>query len=58
MSLKNIRVLILRIHIAVTKHHTKSGIKEKFVQDVKDCVKSIMARPDRKLGKTVRFKFE
>jgi len=40
------------VHIAVTKLHTKPGVAEKFVTDLKDCVKEIMSRDDRKLGKT------
>ncbi len=41
------------MHIAVTRHHTKEGVAEKFIADLKDCVKEIMARPDKKLGKQV-----
>jgi sphinganine-1-phosphate aldolase len=39
------------IHIAVTKLHTKSGVAERFVKDVRECVQAIMARDDRHLGK-------
>lgn len=39
------------IHIAVTKLHTGKGTAERFVKDVKETVKDIMSRDDRKLGK-------
>ena len=42
-----------RIHMAVTKLHTRPGVKERFINDIKSSVKSVMDRPDRKLGKTV-----
>lgn len=39
------------VHIAVTKLHTRPGVKERFVEDLKKSVKDIMSRDDRKLGK-------
>lgn len=39
------------IHIAVTKLHTAPGVAEKFVRDLKTCVKVLMNQDDRKLGK-------
>ena len=41
------------MHIAITKIHTQKGIAERFVNDIRKSVKSIMEQPDRKLGKTV-----
>ncbi len=45
------------IHIAVTKLHTKPGVAEKFVVDLKECVRDIIGREDRQLGKTVSYIF-
>lgn len=39
------------IHIAVTKLQTPSGVAQRFVKDMKECVSEIMKRDDRKLGK-------
>lgn len=39
------------IHIAVTKMHTKAGVAERFVKDIRDSVNEIMKLKDRKLGK-------
>lgn len=40
------------MHIAVTKMHTAPGVAERFVKDLKQCVKDIMGKDDRKNGKT------
>lgn len=42
------------IHIAVTKLQTEPGVAEKLVKDLRESVKDIMGRTDRKMGKTVR----
>ena len=53
--LKHLFILLhfRRIHIAVTKLHTKKGVAEKFVNDLKEAVARIMTQKDRKLGKIV-----
>lgn len=40
------------VHIAVTKLHTQEGVAEKFVSDLKECVKMVMESPDKSGGKT------
>jgi hypothetical protein len=35
--------------------HTKKGVAEKFVADLKEAVARIMTQKDRKLGKIVCF---
>lgn len=39
------------LHIAVTKLHTKPGVAQRFAKDIKECVRDIMTRDDRKLGR-------
>ena len=41
--------------MTVTKLHTKNGIAEQFVKDLKEAVARIMTQTDRKLGKIVRL---
>lgn len=45
-----------RVHIAVTKLHTRPGMAELFVNDMKASVKKVMDSPDRKNGKTVNYR--
>lgn len=45
------------MQIAVTKIHTKPGIAERFVNDLKKAVSNVMAKPDRKLGEMVSLKY-
>ena len=46
------------MHIAVTKMHTQPGVAQRFVKDLRDCVKEIMRKDDRKMGKTVNLKIK
>lgn len=39
----------------MTKLHTQEGVAEKFVSDLKECVKMVMESPDKSGGKTVIF---
>jgi sphinganine-1-phosphate aldolase len=41
------------MHIAVTKMHTGPGVAQRFIDDLRAAVKDIMAKDDRKMGKTV-----
>jgi sphinganine-1-phosphate aldolase len=43
------------VHIAVTKLHTKPGVAERFVEDIKKAVRAIMKQDDRQLGKTAQL---
>ena len=46
---------IFSVLMAITKVHTKKGVAEKFVADLKEAVRHIMTQKDRKLGKMVGF---
>ena len=37
----------------MTKLHIQSGVAEKFIEDVKSCVKAIMSQENPQLGKIV-----
>ena len=45
---------IFSCHIYVTPMHTKPGIKERMLGDMKDSAKKLMAKPKEKLDGRVR----
>jgi sphinganine-1-phosphate aldolase len=49
--------LVKGLHIAVTRMHTKPGVAERFVADVRKAVQSIMKSPNKELGPVVNISF-
>ena len=43
------------LHISVTVLHTKDGVAQAFVTDIRKCVEEIMANPDEKISASVAF---
>lgn len=46
--------ICFRVHICLTFMHTKPGVAEKFVTDIKECIVEILKNPtDKEMGKVI-----
>ena len=50
-------MIVYSIHIAVTMLHTKPGVVERLLNDIRECVQEIMKNPDAKCEGTVCLTF-